>query len=212
MPGCFPTRTQINGSDPVYVITGFDYQEGLLTVHGKLWRIYYGIVDGRGPAVRVTDRRSGRSTTVKDGRLCAIAIPSSPKPTRCDSWRTTAGRGGGGYRSSAPLREGTRGPSPGPLGSCAMVVVGNSRRRPAQMAYAVTVNVLPTAFTAAASACHPVGAPLLGFGIENSAPRHALPVVATCAPPPRSGPQPRRSRSTRRTGLSALVPGTWTSP
>jgi hypothetical protein len=78
VPGCSPTRTQINGSDPVYVITGFDYQEGLLTVHGRLWRIYYGIVDGRGPAVRVTDRRSGRSTRVKDGHLWAIAIPHNP--------------------------------------------------------------------------------------------------------------------------------------
>jgi hypothetical protein len=77
-PGCFPTRTQINGSDPVYVITGFDYQEGLLTVHGRLWRIYYGIVDGREPAVRVTDRKSGRSTSVKSGHLWAIAIPSNP--------------------------------------------------------------------------------------------------------------------------------------
>jgi len=78
VPGCFPTRTQINGNDPVYVITGFDYQEGLFTVHGRLWRIYYGIVDGRGPAVRVTDRKSGRSTSVKSGHLWAIAIPSSP--------------------------------------------------------------------------------------------------------------------------------------
>jgi hypothetical protein len=78
VPGCFPTRTQINGNDPVYVITGFDYQEGLLTVHGRLWRIYRGIVDGGGPAVRVTDRRSGRATTVKDGRLFAIAISSNP--------------------------------------------------------------------------------------------------------------------------------------
>ena len=78
VPGCFPTRTQINGSDPVYVITGFDYQEGLLTVHGTLWHIYYGIVDGRGPAVRVTDLRSRRSTPVTDGHLWAIAIPSHP--------------------------------------------------------------------------------------------------------------------------------------
>lgn len=78
VPGCFPTRAQINGSDPVYVITGFDYQEGLLTVHGTLWRIYYGIVDGRGPAVRVTDRRSGRSTTVQRGHLFAIAVPNNP--------------------------------------------------------------------------------------------------------------------------------------
>lgn len=75
-PGCFPTRTQINGSDPVYVITGFDYLEGLLTVDGRLWRIYYGTVDGRRAAVRVTDGRSGRSTTVSDGHLFAIAIPS----------------------------------------------------------------------------------------------------------------------------------------
>jgi hypothetical protein len=78
VPGCFPTRTQINGSDSVYVITGFDYQEGLLTVHGRLWRIYYGIVYGGGPAVRVTDRKSGRSTPVKDDHLWAIAIPSNP--------------------------------------------------------------------------------------------------------------------------------------
>jgi hypothetical protein len=78
VPGCFPTRTQINGSDPVYVITGFDYQEGLLTVHGRLWRIYYGIVDGRGPAVRVTDTLAGRATTVHDGHLFAIAVPHNP--------------------------------------------------------------------------------------------------------------------------------------
>src|SRR5207302_126234 len=78
VPGCFPTRTQINGTKPVYEITGFDYQEGLLTVGGKLWRIYYGVVGGHGSAVRVIDKKSGRSTTVSDGHLFAIAIPGNP--------------------------------------------------------------------------------------------------------------------------------------
>ncbi len=88
VPGCFPTRTQINGLGKVYVITGFDYEEGLLTVKGHLWRIYYGVVDGKQPVVRVIDRESGRSAPVKDGHLFAIAIPDADPTT--DSVRFVA--------------------------------------------------------------------------------------------------------------------------
>jgi hypothetical protein len=81
LPACIPTKAQINrdqvkhGGGRVYVITGFEWHESDLTVHGTLWRIYYGFVDGRGPAVRVVDRKTGRATTVQDGHLFAIAIP-----------------------------------------------------------------------------------------------------------------------------------------
>ncbi len=115
VPGCFPTRTQINGSDPVYVITGFDYQEGLLTVHGTLWRIYYGIVDGRGPAVRVTDRRAGRSTTVR--RWPPVRHSRAGQPDRRGAVRGVQppGPGRGGHGASAALSGGTtRGPLRGP--------------------------------------------------------------------------------------------------
>jgi hypothetical protein len=83
-PACIPTRAQINrdqvrhGGDPVYVITGFDWDESDLTVHGTRWRMYYGVVDGRGPAVRVVDLKTGRTTTVQRGHLFAIAIPRHP--------------------------------------------------------------------------------------------------------------------------------------
>jgi hypothetical protein len=83
-PACIPTRAQINrdqvkhGGGRVYEINGFDWHESDLTLRGTWWRIYYGVVDGRGPAVRVVDRYTGRATTVQDGHLFAIAIPRHP--------------------------------------------------------------------------------------------------------------------------------------
>jgi hypothetical protein len=76
MPGCFPTRNQINSlsSTPVYVINGFDYQEALIDARGaggSLWRIRYGLVDPR--AVRVKDMVSGRSIDVDHG-VFALAV------------------------------------------------------------------------------------------------------------------------------------------
>jgi hypothetical protein len=85
VPGCQPTREDINAAgDPVLIINGFDYVEGDVDARAEghgFWRITYGVVDGRRPAVRVTDRVSGRSTPVLEGRLFARAIPD-PDPSR----------------------------------------------------------------------------------------------------------------------------------
>jgi hypothetical protein len=82
-PGCTPTREQINGDDPVYVITGFDYREGDLWTgepwRSPFWRVYYGIVEGRtGAPARVVDTVSGRGAPVVRGRLFLLAVPSDP--------------------------------------------------------------------------------------------------------------------------------------
>jgi len=77
VPGCMPTRTQVNGRDPVYVINGFDYQEGNVDAVGRggsFWRIEYGLITIHG-AVRVTDRVSGRSAPVARGGAFALALP-----------------------------------------------------------------------------------------------------------------------------------------
>ena len=80
LPGCWPTREQVHGNaNPVYVITGFDYQEADIDARssgGSFWRIQFGRVDVPG-AVRVTDLVSGRSARVADGHLFALAIPYS---------------------------------------------------------------------------------------------------------------------------------------
>ena len=59
-------------------ITGFDYNESDLTVDGTPWRIYYGVVDGRGAAVRAVDTAAGRSAPVAHGHLFAIAVSGDP--------------------------------------------------------------------------------------------------------------------------------------
>lgn len=82
VPGCGPTREQVNGAGtPVYVINGFDYQEGDVdarSVGGSFWRIRYGTVSVVG-AVRVADLVSGRSAAVVHSDLFALAIPD-PNP------------------------------------------------------------------------------------------------------------------------------------
>ena len=45
---------------------------------GRPWRIYYGVVDGRGAAVRVVDTAAGRSAPVAHGHLFAIAVSGDP--------------------------------------------------------------------------------------------------------------------------------------
>jgi hypothetical protein len=77
VPGCMPTRTQINGQDPVFVINGLDYQEGNVDATGRggsFWRIEYGLVTIHG-AVRVADRVSGRSAPIARGGAFALALP-----------------------------------------------------------------------------------------------------------------------------------------
>jgi hypothetical protein len=94
LPGCFPTREQVNaaaGSDPVYVIDGFDYVEGDVDARaagGPFWRIRYGRVTAPG-AVRVTDLVSGRSAPVVHGDLFELAIPD-PHPTEPTPLRLVA--------------------------------------------------------------------------------------------------------------------------
>ena len=59
VPGCMPTRSQVNAAgQPVYVLGGFDYEEGDVDARsagGSFWRIRYGLLAA--PAVRVTDLR-----------------------------------------------------------------------------------------------------------------------------------------------------------
>jgi hypothetical protein len=79
VPGCFPTREQINNQDggPVFVLTGFDYYEGDIDARergGSFWRVQFGKVTARG-ATRVTDLVSGRSAPVVHGDLFALAVP-----------------------------------------------------------------------------------------------------------------------------------------
>jgi hypothetical protein len=82
LPGCFPTREQVNrAGTPVYVINGFDYEEGDVDARkagGSFWRIRYGEVKVPG-AVRIADLASGRSVAVHRGGLFALAIPD-PNP------------------------------------------------------------------------------------------------------------------------------------
>jgi hypothetical protein len=77
VPGCYPTRAQVNGHDPVYVLNGFDYDEDDVDAAGQgggFWRIEYGRVTVPG-AVRVTDLVSGRTARVGRGGTFALALP-----------------------------------------------------------------------------------------------------------------------------------------
>lgn len=77
VPGCYPTREQVNAHDPVYVIDGFDYVEDQVDARshgGSFWRIEFGLV--RIPdAVRVVDTVSGRSAPVVRDEFFALALP-----------------------------------------------------------------------------------------------------------------------------------------
>ncbi len=77
VPGCAPTRSQINKESRVFVINGFDYQEGDVDATGRggaFWRIEYGLITIRG-AIRVADRVSGRSAPIARGGAFALALP-----------------------------------------------------------------------------------------------------------------------------------------
>jgi hypothetical protein len=76
VPGCYPTRAQVNAQGAVYVMNGFDYQEGDVDARGRggaFWRIEFGRVTIRG-AVRVTDLVSGRSVAIGRGGTFALAL------------------------------------------------------------------------------------------------------------------------------------------
>jgi hypothetical protein len=77
VPGCYPTRAQVNGQGAVYVLNGFDYQEDDVDARsrgGEFWRIEYGRVTLRG-AVRIRDLVSGRSAPIGRGGAFALALP-----------------------------------------------------------------------------------------------------------------------------------------
>jgi hypothetical protein len=77
VPGCYPTRAQVNGQSPVYVLNGFDYDEDDVDARGHggaFWRIEFGRVTIRG-AVRVTDLLSGRTARIGRGGTFALALP-----------------------------------------------------------------------------------------------------------------------------------------
>jgi hypothetical protein len=83
VPGCFPTREQVNDQDQVYVINGFDYGEDDIDLRdsgGGFWRITFGRVTGLRPAARVVDLDSGTSVPVTDGSLFVIAL-RDPDPS-----------------------------------------------------------------------------------------------------------------------------------
>ncbi len=98
VPGCFPTRQQVNDQDQVYVLNGFDYGEDdidLRSSGGGFWRITFGRVTGLRPAARVVDRVSGTSVPVSEGSLFVIALrdpdPTHPFPTHLVAY-DSAGR------------------------------------------------------------------------------------------------------------------------
>jgi hypothetical protein len=77
VPGCYPTRAQVNSQGAVYVLNGFDYQEDDVDARsrgGAFWRIEFGRVTIRG-AVRVADTVSGRSAPVGRAGTFALAMP-----------------------------------------------------------------------------------------------------------------------------------------
>jgi hypothetical protein len=81
VPGCFPTREAVNraSAKPVYVINGFDYQEGDVDARsdaGLFWRIRYGRITAP-DAARVVDTVSGRSASIVRGDLFLLSIPDA---------------------------------------------------------------------------------------------------------------------------------------
>lgn len=78
--GCYPTREQINGDDPVFVITGFDYYEIQVDARkrgGAFWRVYYGVLSLPEPVSRVADGLSGREAEVFEGKAFVLAVPDA---------------------------------------------------------------------------------------------------------------------------------------
>jgi hypothetical protein len=104
VPGCAPTRAQINRSQPpVYVLDGFDYQEAIVRGHdGRQWRIEYGRVSSRrGRPVSVRDTLSQISTRVARGGWFAIVF-SIRDPNTVPAWRLQALDGHGRVVAQEP--------------------------------------------------------------------------------------------------------------
>jgi hypothetical protein len=83
VPGCQPSRKQVNSKGPVYVIDGFDYDVATIVEKKTVWDVYYGVVDGTTPAARVVDVNSGRSAAVRRGTFALVEQDTSaPPPAR----------------------------------------------------------------------------------------------------------------------------------
>jgi hypothetical protein len=92
VPGCMPTREQVNHSmpHPVYAIDGLDYAESVLRGNdGRFWRIEYGVVSVRGRAAEVVDALSGIRARVVGGRYFALVLPIAHPGSR-QTWRLFA--------------------------------------------------------------------------------------------------------------------------
>jgi hypothetical protein len=104
VPGCQPTREQINGTDsgePVYGIDGFDYEEADLQGGDGNWRLYFGEVEGTPQPVRILDRVSGREVAVSEGHLFLLAVPDAD-PDRINGLRFAAFDGAGNVVAETP--------------------------------------------------------------------------------------------------------------
>ncbi|HUQ22123.1 MAG TPA: hypothetical protein VM049_03840 [Gaiellaceae bacterium] len=83
-PGCYPTREQTNGDDPIFEINGFDYYEVQIDARetgGSFWRIYYGVVTADKPVTKLIDKITGRRAAVQGGQRFVLAVPD-PHPDR----------------------------------------------------------------------------------------------------------------------------------
>jgi hypothetical protein len=104
VPGCAPTRAQIDRSKPpVYVLDGFDYEEAVVRGHdGRQWRIEYGRVSSpRGRPVVVRDALSGITARVARGGWFAIVFPIADQ-NALPRWRLQALDAQGGIVAREP--------------------------------------------------------------------------------------------------------------
>jgi hypothetical protein len=76
VPGCQPTRSQVNRASRVYVLDGFQYDEALVRGAGAtMWRVEYGrVTPRRGIPVAVRDVDSGERVPVSRGGWFAIVL------------------------------------------------------------------------------------------------------------------------------------------
>jgi hypothetical protein len=75
VPGCFATEKQMHKAGQGHAPTGFECVQNEIDARsiGELWQIRYGLINAPG-AVKVSDLRSGKSTTVVGGRFFLLAI------------------------------------------------------------------------------------------------------------------------------------------
>jgi hypothetical protein len=80
VPGCQPSRKQVNAKGSVYVIDGFDYDVATIVQGEAVWNVYYGVVDSNSPAARIVDANSGRSAPALRGTFALVERDTSAPP------------------------------------------------------------------------------------------------------------------------------------